>query len=153
MKHLATATGNQNIQLVSERYECFTDQCIGQDDFLFVEEPLNVHTSFENISDSESNDSFSVFDNLSDFEEESNDDSENLPQPSEQGPYFPFPSEIFFLLYSYVHNVSRPKVWFHLFNEGVFLDEFCTMKIGSKFFDRVCTGCPQKCLYAPFLFL
>jgi hypothetical protein len=24
--------------------------------------------------------------------------------------YFPFPSEIFFLLYSYAHNVSKPKV-------------------------------------------
>ena len=25
--------------------------------------------------------------------------------------YFPFPSEIFFLLYSYTHNISRPKVF------------------------------------------
>ena len=25
--------------------------------------------------------------------------------------YFPFPSEIFFLLYSYAHNISRPKVF------------------------------------------
>ena len=24
--------------------------------------------------------------------------------------YYPFPSEIFFLLYSYAHNTSRPKV-------------------------------------------
>ena len=24
--------------------------------------------------------------------------------------FFPFPSEIFFLLYSYAHNTSRPKV-------------------------------------------
>lgn len=27
-----------------------------------------------------------------------------------RGAYFPFPSEIFFLLYSYAHNISRPKV-------------------------------------------
>ena len=115
MKQLATATATDNIQLVSDRYECFTDQCFGQDNFLFEEEPCYNDTSFENISDSESNDTCSVFDNLSDFEEESNGDSEELPRPSEQGPYFPFPSEIFFLLYSYVHNVSRPKVLFYLF--------------------------------------
>ena len=116
MKQLATATATENIQLVSDRYECFTHECIGQDDFLFAEEPSYDDTSFENISDSDSNDTFSVFDNLSDFEEESDGDSEKLPRPSQQGSYFPFPSEIFFLLYSYVHNVSRPKVLSVLFN-------------------------------------
>ena len=106
MKQLATATATQNIQLVSDRYECFPDQCVHQDDFLFEEEPLHDATSFENISDSESNETCSLFDNLSDFEEESNGGNDELPRPSEQGSYFPFPSEIFFLLYSYVHNVS-----------------------------------------------
>ena len=33
MKQLATATATENIQLVSDRYECFTHECIGQDDF------------------------------------------------------------------------------------------------------------------------
>ena len=34
-----------------------------------------------------------------------------LDQASNKGSdFFPFPSEIFFLLYSYVHNTSRPKV-------------------------------------------
>lgn len=110
MKQLAT----QNKQLVSETFEYSTDQCIGQDDFLSVEEPLYDDANFENISDCESNDSFGALDNLSDFEEESNanGDSENVQPPSERGLYFPFPSEIFFLPYSYVHNVSRRKVLF-----------------------------------------
>lgn len=30
--------------------------------------------------------------------------------PLSQVSYYPFPSEIFFLLYSYAHNTSRPKV-------------------------------------------
>ena len=121
IKQLTTATATENIQLVSDRYECFTHQCIGQDDFLFTEEPSYDDTSFENISNSNSIDTFSVFDNLSDFhdfgEESDGDNSKKLPRPSEQGSYFPFPSEIFFLLYSYVHNVSRPKVLSVLFNE------------------------------------
>ena len=33
-------------------------------------------------------------------------------RPRQQDSYFPFPSKIFFLLYSYVHNISRPKVIF-----------------------------------------
>jgi hypothetical protein len=61
---------------------------------------------------------FSVFGSFSDSEEESNangnSESENVPWPSEHshGLYFPFLSEIFPLLYSYIHNVSRPKVFF-----------------------------------------
>ena len=90
MEQLGTMTVAQNIQLVSNTFESLTNQCNGQDDFLFVEEPLYNDASFENTSDSESNNTFSVFDNLSDFEEESNDDSENLPQPSKHGIYFPF---------------------------------------------------------------
>ena len=97
MKQLATTTATQNIQLVSEIFEYSTDQCIGQDDFLSVEEPLYDDANFENISDCESNDSFGALDNLSDFEEGSNanGDSENVQLPSERGLYFPFPSEIF----------------------------------------------------------
>ena len=43
MKQLATATVPQNIQLLSDKYECFTDQCIGQDDFLLVEESFRYN--------------------------------------------------------------------------------------------------------------
>ena len=70
--------------------------------------------NFENISNCKSNNSFGALDDLSDFEEESNanGDSKNVQPPSECGLYFPFPLEIFFLLYSYAHNVSRPKVLF-----------------------------------------
>ena len=125
MKQLATTTTTENIQLVSDAFESFTEQCDGQDEFFFVREPLYKDASYDNISDSESDDTFGVFDSLSDFEEESNGDSENVQRPSEHGLYFPFPSEIFFLLYSYVHNVSRPKVFFYIyFSECVFFDRF-----------------------------
>ena len=103
------------MQLVSDLFEYSADLCNSQDDFLFVQEPVCDDVSLENNSDSESNDdTFSVLGSFSDSEEESNanGDSENVPRPSEHGLYFPFPSEIFLLLYSYVHNVSRPKVFF-----------------------------------------
>jgi hypothetical protein len=117
MKQLATTTTAQNIHLVSDFFEYSTDLCNSQDDFLFVQEPVYDDVSLENNSDTQSNDdTFSVFGSFSDSEgeEESNDDSENVPLPSEHGHglYFPFPSELFLLLYSYVHNVSRPKVFF-----------------------------------------
>jgi hypothetical protein len=117
MKQLATTATAQNIQLVSDFPEYSTDLCNIQDDFLFVQEPVYDDVSLENNSDTQSNDdTFSVCGSFSDSEgeEESNDDIENVPLPSEHGHglYFPFPSELFLLLYSYVHNVSRPKVFF-----------------------------------------
>lgn len=150
MKQLANTTATENIQLVSDAFESITNQFNGQDEMFFVQETLYDDNSYENISGSESDDTFSVFDSLSDFEEESNGDSENVPRPSQHGLYFPFPSEIFFLLYSYVHNVSRPKVFFNInFYECVFLCRFkllfaiYTIKIRSFFIDKdlqVCTG-------------
>jgi hypothetical protein len=32
---------------------------------------------------------------------------------NQENAYFPFPSETFFLLYSYAHNISSPKVLVH----------------------------------------
>ncbi len=37
-------------------------------------------------------------------------DGESSTTRNQQNAYFPFPSEVFFLLYSYAHNTSRPKV-------------------------------------------
>lgn len=62
-------------------------------------------------------------DTCSDTETTDLDEREDTPLPSpinesqsssnindDAGEYFPFPSELFFLLYCYVHNISRPKV-------------------------------------------
>ena len=43
-------------------------------------------------------------DSLYDEEDESEGDNEDAEN------FFPFPSELFFLLYCYVHNVMKPKV-------------------------------------------
>ena len=46
--------------------------------------------------------------------ESSDDDIENDYLTAKQkSAFFPFPSEIFFLLYSFAHNISRPKVISH----------------------------------------
>lgn len=116
MKQLATRTTTQNIQLVSDASECPTD--LYQDEFLFLQEPECHEVRLEdNSDDSGSYDIFCDF-TSSDSEEESDSDNAILQRPPEHGNglYFPFPSEIFFLLYSYVHNVSRPKVIFIFMN-------------------------------------
>ena len=117
MKELATTT--QNVQLVSDVFDSSTGLCDSQDYFLFMQEPL---CDDDSNSDSEYDDAFGDFGSFSsDSEEESNGDRENVQRPTERGLYFPFPSEIFFLLYSYAHNVSRPKVKLLLYAFNLFI--------------------------------
>ena len=105
------------------------------------------------IFDSESDDTFSVFNTLSDFEEESNGDSKNVARPSEHGSYFP--SEICFLLHSYLHNVSRPKVFFLILiftnafsHTGLSFCLLYTRKIHSFFIDKDLQVCVRVMLCA-----
>ena len=74
----------------------------------------------EDVLDSESCDEIGIFDQESDFEDDFDDsvgyeDTDNGEtvydhNAGEQDDFFPFPDEMFFLLYCYVHNIMRHKV-------------------------------------------
>ena len=84
-------------------------------DHLFEQEFLNVDDEMLG-SESSFDDSDTYLDEfISGVSDDSSSDGDidNVARrPRKQDSYFPFPSEIFFLLYSYVHNISRPKVIF-----------------------------------------
>jgi hypothetical protein len=84
-------------------------------DHLFDQEFLNVDDEMlDNESSFDDSDSYldEFISGVSD-DSSSDGDIDNVSRrPRQQDSYFPFPSEIFFLLYSYVHNISRPKVIF-----------------------------------------
>ena len=61
-----------------------------------VVDPIDLETAMQ----SETSEDDSLYDE-EDKSEGNNEDAEN---------FFPFPSELFFLLYCYVHNVMKPKV-------------------------------------------
>ena len=54
--------------------------------------------------------SLSDIENIENGTENSSENGEFEQHGDQETDMFPFPSEIFFLLYCYAHNVSRPKV-------------------------------------------
>ena len=69
--------------------------------------PAGTLSAEEEISsDNESDDGGGDDATTSNFQGSFSADEKTDGQPS----FYPFPSELFFLLYSYAHNVSRPKV-------------------------------------------
>ena len=70
------------------------------------------NTQFKSVGEtSEEMDPFCDVDSdITDVEADSDGEIFNTTQQM-LNDYFPFPSEIFFLLYSYAHNISRPKVF------------------------------------------
>lgn len=114
-------TAQQEVQLFAD--EISTDNlglCDDENgllvlDHLFEQEFLNVDDEMLG-SESSFDDSDTYLDEfISGVSDDSSSDGDidNVARrPRKQDSYFPFPSEIFFLLYSYVHNISRPKVIF-----------------------------------------
>ena len=90
------------------------------------DENFNVVSSDENdLSDS---------DNISETSGSPQAEQEASTQPDS---YFPFPSEIFFLLYSYAHNITRPKVTYftiyltNIFNQVLFCKKWLPLLLAG----------------------
>lgn len=104
-KELATM---ENVRLVEDEY-------LPESDFVMTADDENdgLFTTFEEERIEFEPPEFADTELSSDDEElsENGDTSEITDQmPNDDSNFFPFPSEIFFLLYSYAHNTSRPKV-------------------------------------------
>ena len=111
VKELPSAAMASNIQLVPDE-EVLGDLVLDDDDEVFRLEKTSateLQQDFEYTGiDAEYTGIDSDDEDLSDIDNTSEPLRETFS--GDKSSHFPFPSEIFFLLYSYAHNISRPKV-------------------------------------------
>lgn len=111
VKELPSAAMASNIQLVPDE-EVLGDLVLDDDDEVFR---LEKTSATELQQDWEYTGIDAEYTGI-DSDDEDLSDIDNTSEPlretfsGDKSSHFPFPSEIFFLLYSYAHNISRPKV-------------------------------------------
>ena len=134
--HTANALphASNDIQLFSE--EPAPGELVSDDnDFFYLNNEYTLELEDENFNvvSSDEND-LSDSDNISETSGSPQAEQEASTQPDS---YFPFPSEIFFLLYSYAHNITRPKVTYftiyltNIFNQVLFCKKWLPLLLAG----------------------